>query len=246
MSDAFDNAAAQSQPGVVAFIFARGGSKGLPGKNIRPLDGKPLIGHAVDAAKSAQSIQRVVVSTDDEEIAAVARDFGAEVPFLRPADLATDEAPEWLAWQHALEAVDADPDNPIEIFVSVPPTAPLRRAADIDACVARLRQGDVDVVFAVTPAARNPYFNMVTVNGAGLASLVLTPETPLARRQAAPAMFDITTVCYAVRPAFLRRAEDMFEGRVGVTEVPAERAVDIDTEADFRIAEALLGLQKEK
>jgi N-acylneuraminate cytidylyltransferase len=225
---------------VVAFIFARGGSKGFPGKNIAPFDGKPLIAHAILAARAARSVGRVVVSTDDEKIAAAAREWGAEVPFMRPAELAGDRSPEWLAWRHAIDAVDAAGPK-IDVFVSVPTTAPLRQAADVDACVARFREGDVDVVMTVTPAARNPYFNMVTVDGERHAHLVIPPEKTVHTRQTAPKVFDITTVCYVVSPAFLRRADGLFAGRVGVTEVPAERAVDIDTALDLKVAEAIWG-----
>ena len=88
--------------GVIAFVFARGGSKGLPGKNLRQFAGKPLIAHAIEHALAVPRIDRVIVSTDSPDIASVARDFGAEVPFLRPADLAADDSPEWLSWRHAL------------------------------------------------------------------------------------------------------------------------------------------------
>ncbi len=222
----------------VAFIFARGGSKGFPGKNIAPLDGKPLIAHAILAARAARSVARIVVSTDDEKIAAVAREWGAEVPFMRPAELAGDRSPEWLAWRHAIDAVDAAGPK-VDVFVSVPTTAPLRQPADIDACVARFREGDVDVVMTVTPAARNPYFNMVTVDGKRHAHLAIPPEKTVHTRQTAPKVFDITTVCYVVDPAFLRNADGLFAGRVGVIEVPAERAVDIDTALDMKVAEVL-------
>lgn len=223
---------------VVAFIFARGGSKGFPGKNIAPFEGKPLIAHAILAARAARSVGRVVVSTDDEKIAAAAREWGAEVPFMRPAELAGDRSPEWLAWRHAIDAVDTAGPK-VDVFVSVPTTAPLRRPADIDACVARFKEGDVDVVLTVTPAARNPYFNMVTVDGARHAHLAIPPDQTVHTRQTAPKVFDITTVCYVVDPAFLRRADGLFAGRVGVIEVPAERAVDIDTALDLKVAEAL-------
>ncbi|MHA1597316.1 MAG: acylneuraminate cytidylyltransferase family protein [Alphaproteobacteria bacterium] len=222
----------------VAFIFARGGSKGLPGKNLRPLGAKPLLAHAIDAARAAESIDRIIVSTDDEEIAAAARQYGAEVPFLRPPELATDDAPEWLAWRHALGEMKAEAEN-VGLFVSVPTTSPLRAPADIDACVARFREGDCDAVFAVTPAAHNPYFNMVTLDDDGLAHLAIQPDGEVKRRQAAPPVFDITTVCYVVSPSFIERADGLFDGRIGVVEVPGERAVDIDTELDFKIAEAL-------
>lgn len=218
----------------VAFIFARGGSKGLPGKHLRLVGGKPLIGLAVEQAKAAKSIDKVVVSTDDPSIAETARAHGAEVPFIRPADLARDDTPEWLAWRHALENV-----GHVGLFVSVPATAPLRLPSDIDACVARHAKGDVDVVIAVAPAHRSPWFNMVTLDGAGHAGLVIPPEGKIFRRQDAPPVFDITTICYVAAPAFVLRAHGLFEGRVGAIEVPPERSVDIDTEFDLRVAEAL-------
>jgi len=224
---------------VVAFVFARGGSKGVPRKNLRLLAGKPLIAHAIGHAKAAAGVDRVVVSTEDPEIADVAREWGAEVPFMRPAELATDEAPEWLAWRHAIEQT-----GDVGTFVCVPATAPLRQPGDIEACLGRLAEGGLDVVFAVTPAAHNPYFNMVTVDGDGLAHLAMQADESHHRRQSAPVMFDITTVCYAARPQFIERADGLFDGRVGVIEVPPERALDIDTEFDFRVAEALLAQQQ--
>ena len=119
----------------VAFIFARGGSKGLPGKNIRPLGGKPLIAWSIEHALAIKRIARVIVSTDSEEIAAVARDYGAEVPFIRPAELARDDSPEWLAWRHALNFLRETTGELPEVMVSVPTTAPLRLALDIENCL---------------------------------------------------------------------------------------------------------------
>jgi len=220
---------------IVAFIFARGGSKGVPGKNLRPLDGKSLLAHAIEAARAAETVERVIVSTDDEDIAAEARRCGAEVPFMRPSELATDDAPEWLAWRHALAEI-----GDVGLFVSVPATAPLREPGDIDACVARFGEGGVDAVFAVTEAAHNPYFNMVTLDEDGLARLVISPDKEIQRRQSAPPVFDITTVCYVVSPSFIESADGLLDGRVGVVEVPPARAVDIDTELDLKIAEALI------
>jgi len=225
----------------VGFVFARGGSKGLPDKNLREVGGRTLVARAVMAAREALSLDRVVVSTDSPAIAEAARRCGAEVPFLRPAELAADDTPEWLAWRHALDALEAGGGPPIDVFVSVPPTAPLRLPSDIDACVERLIEGRFDAVVTVTPAARNPWFNMVVVDADGLARRVIEPDTMIRNRQAAPVVFDMTTVCYAVRPAFIREADGAFEGRVGVVEVPAERALNIDTAFDLRVAEAVCG-----
>lgn len=221
---------------VVAFIFARGGSKGLPGKHQRLVGGKPLIGHAVEQARAARGIDRVVISTDDPSIAEAARAFGAEVPFLRPAELARDDTPEWLAWRHALDTLTPATGT----FVSVPATAPLRRPADIEACLTRFAQGDVDVVLTVSAAHRSPYFNMVKLDAAGHASRVIEPPGgQVFRRQDVPPVYDVSTVCYVADPGFIRRAGGLFEGRVGAVEVPPERAVDIDTELDLRVADAL-------
>jgi len=160
---------------VVGAVFARGGSKGVPRKNLRLLAGKPLIAHAIQSALVSEIIDRVIVSTDDVEIASVARQYGAEVPFMRPPELAGDESPEWLAWQHALRALSENGAPEIEVFVSIPPTSPLRAIQDIDACVQALRESDADIVITVKPAERSPYFNMVSLDEGGNARLVIQP-----------------------------------------------------------------------
>ena len=224
---------------IVAFIFARGGSKGLPRKNVRPLAGVPLIGRAVKAALAAKGVTRCVVSTDDAEIAEVARQYGAETPFMRPPELATDTAPEWKAWQHAIATLEKL-GTKIDVFLSVPATAPLRNVEDIDHCLALFAKGGADVVVTASHAQRSPYFNMVTLNADGGAQLVIKPDTAITARQAAPKVYDMTTVAYVADPAFIMRANGLFEGRVKAVIVPPERAVDIDTELDFRFAELLM------
>ncbi len=221
------------------FVFARGGSKGVKGKNMRWIGGKSLVAMAVEHGLAARTIGRVVISTDSREIAAEAKAAGAEAPFMRPPELAADDAPEWLAWRHALEEIEKDGDK-VETFVSISPTAPLRAPEDIDTCVERLARGDADVVITVTPARRSPHFNMVSLDGDGMASLVIPPEREISHRQNAPGVFDMTTVCYAVRPEYLMGAAGMMAGRVAAVLVPADRALDIDTELDLKIAEALI------
>ena len=146
---------------VIAFIFARGGSKGLPGKNIRLLGGKPLIAWSIEHALAVKRIERIIVSTDSEEIAVVAREYGAEVPFIRPAELARDNSPEWMAWRHALNYLSESTGVLPEVMVSVPATAPLRHALDIENCLDEYEKSDADIVITVTEAHRSPYFNMV-------------------------------------------------------------------------------------
>ena len=223
----------------VAFIFARGGSKGIPGKNTRLLGGKPLIAWSIEHALEVARIDRVLVSTDSPEIASISRQYGAEVPFIRPADLAMDESPEWLAWRHGLKYLKEDMGSVPEIMVSVPATAPLRLAIDINNCLDEYEKGSTDVVITVTDAHRNPYFNMVTENPDGTYTLVKAPPLTIERRQDAPVVYDMATVCYVVNSEFVMSHDSIFEGRVGAVHVPNERAIDIDTLLDFQLAEVL-------
>jgi N-acylneuraminate cytidylyltransferase len=213
----------------------------VPRKNIRLLAGKPLIAYSIETARASRLIDRVIVSTDDPEIAAVAREYGAEVPFLRPAELAQDHSPEWLTWQHAIKSLADHPDfPPIEVFVCVSPTSPLRTVADVDSCIQKLLESDADLVLTIRPAERSPYFNMVTLDPQGYAHLVIPRQQAIHRRQDAPTVYDLTTVAYAARPGFVLGATAMFQGSIQAVEVPPERALDIDTELDFQIAEFLM------
>ncbi|MDD2932308.1 MAG: acylneuraminate cytidylyltransferase family protein [Methylotenera sp.] len=230
----------------VAFIFARGGSKGLPGKNIRSLGGKPLIAWSIEHALAVKRIERVIVSTDSEEIAAVAREHGAEVPFIRPAELARDDSPEWLAWRHALNYLRETDGVLPDVMVSVPTTAPLRLPLDIENCLDKYEEGDADMVITVTNANRSPYFNMVKANEDGTVGLVIPPESTIARRQDAPVVYDMATVAYVAEPEFVMTHNATFEGRVRMVHVPTERAIDIDTLLDFQIAECLLNIREQK
>jgi CMP-N-acetylneuraminic acid synthetase len=224
----------------IAFIFARGGSKGLPGKNIRPLAGKPLIAWSIEHARAVKRIERIVVSTDSQEIAAVARDFGAEVPFIRPAELAGDESPEWLAWRHALMFLQESEGALPDVMLSVPTTAPLRLPIDMENCLDEFAKGNADMVITVSDAHRNPWFNMVKENPDGTVGLVIAPSLGITRRQDAPAVFDMATVAYVARPQFVMQHMGTFSGRVRAVKVPVERAIDIDTLFDFELAEFLI------
>ena len=224
----------------VGFIFARGGSKGLPGKNVRPLCGKPMIAWAIEHAKAVKRIERLIVSTDSEEIASVAREYGAETPFMRPAELARDDSPEWLAWRHALNYLQESEGALPDAMVSVPVTAPLRMPEDIERCLDDFALGGADIVVTVSEAHRSPYFNMVKRNGDGTVGLVISPAENVSRRQDAPAVYDMATVAYVASPKFVLTRNALFEGRVRAVTVPVKRAIDIDTLLDFRIAECLM------
>lgn len=223
----------------LAFIFARGGSKGVPNKNIKLLAGKPLIGYAIETALACKCFEDVIVSTDSPEIAEVARKFGANTPFMRPPELASDTASEWDAWRHAIGFVN-DTVGVFDTFVSLPATSPFRNVSDVKACIKLLDADDqADIVITGRRAERSPYFNMVRMDADGYAQVVIPPKDHLVRRQDAPQVYDITTVAYVTRPDFVLRAENIWRGNVRMFEIPTERAMDIDTQQDFFVAECL-------
>lgn len=224
--------------GVIAFVFARGGSKGLPGKNLRVLGDRPLVAHAIARGLAAPSIDRVVVSSEDPEIARTAVAWGAEAPWLRPAELASDDAPEWLAWQHAVKMIQSS-DGPFELFVSIPATAPLRTVEDVEAAIDLYRSTDCDLVLTGTPSARSPWFNQVRMAESGFVSLSAQDGSGVERRQDAPELFDLTTVCYVTTPEFVLGGRGVLDGRTRLLEIPKHRALDIDDAYDFAVAEAL-------
>ncbi|ROT99312.1 acylneuraminate cytidylyltransferase family protein [Marinobacter sp. R17] len=220
---------------IFAFVFARGGSKGLPGKNLLPLGGVPLIGHSIKVAKALPQVSKVFVSTDDAEIKKVAEQHGAEV-IDRPAELAGDKSPEWEAWRHAIGYLERTGQH-FDVFLSLPATSPLRSVSDVTAVIDALNS-DTDAVITVTPASRSPFFNMVSRDYDGVCR-ILSPSNGYTRRQDAPEAFDVTTVAYALRREFIKGKGGLFDGKVKSVVVPKERAVDIDDNMDFKFAELL-------
>ena len=230
------------QPIICAWIFARGGSKGLPGKNIRPLKGKPLIAYAIETAQKSRYIKNVFVSTDSPDIAAVAEQYGAIVPFLRPDELSSDTANERMAWRHAIEWMRSqDQYAPMDIMVSLPTTAPLRTPEEVDQAIELYLQGGADTVIAVSRSARHPAFNMVYVDENKYARIILSQyEKWVPNRQAYPAAYDITTAVYVSGSDFIMETDSYFKGRVQAIEIPEDHGVDIDTLLDFQQAELIL------
>jgi len=221
-----------------AFIFARGGSKGIPGKNIKPLLGKPLIQYSIEVALQASGINKVFVSTDDADIAKISRSNGAIV-IDRPIELAQDDSSEWQAWKHAISWV-REQYGDFEEFISLPATSPLRSVKDVESAALRRSNIGADICIAITPASRSPYFNMVKKLNNSLIELVNKPTNLISRRQDAPEVFDITTVVYVADVEFIMNNDNIFDGIVTSIEVPRHRAVDIDDMHDFNFAESIL------
>ena len=230
----------QKKPIIYAWIFARGGSQGLPGKNIRILHGKPLIAHAIETALESKYIDKVFVSTDDPAIINTARKYGAEAPFVRPAELASNSAPERLAWRHAVEWVERSELPNMEVMVSLPPTAPLRTAAEVDRGIETFLAGGWDTVLSICATDRHPSFNVVRLAEDGSAELAVPLKTKVTRRQDCSPLYDITTAFYVTAPSFVLAEDSFWNGRIGAVEIPAAHAVDIDTLLDFEFTEFLM------
>jgi CMP-N-acetylneuraminic acid synthetase len=223
-----------------AFIFARGGSKGLPGKNLRDLNGKSLLRRAIETCEATPEIGRVVVSTEDKDIAAAAKFLGADVPFIRPPELAQDESPELDAWKHALRALQDIEGQMPGTLVSVPTTAPLREPKDLSNCLELYEKSSADLVITSAVSPHNPYFNLFELSDSGEVSVPMLNTQGAFRRQNVPKVHFITPICYVARTDYVLECQKLFEGKVRTHVVETERAVDIDTMIDFEFAEYLL------
>ena len=221
----------------VITICARGGSQGLPGKNIKPLLGKPLIVWTIEQALASGLADEVFVSTDDPAIAAVASANGASVPFLRPAELATSAAAKLPVIQHLVEWVEAK-GLPVTRIIDLDPTSPLRDVQDIRACAALL-DAQTDVVITGYESDKNPYFNMVELKPGGFYGRVCQPVSEIAGRQQAPKVYAMNASIYAWHRHTLAPSLWAHPG-IRLHVMPRERSVDIDHPVDFELVELLM------
>lgn len=227
----------------IATICARGGSQGVPGKNIRPLLGQPLIVHTIQQAISHLEIDRVFVSTDSVDIAAVARSAGAEVPFIRPSELSGHSAPKHPVIEHLVDWV-AEHVGPVSRIVDLDPTSPLRNASDISACL-DLLDANTDVVITGYEAEKNPYFNMVELSGDhGCVQVVKTLPADVTSRQQAPRVYAMNASIYCWHYHSL--ALGLWQGRARLHVMPRVRSVDIDELIDFQLVELLMRQQQQE
>ena len=227
---------------ILATICCRGGSKGVPGKNIKLLNGKPLIAYTIDSAKQSKYINELIISTDDQAIADIARSYGANVPFMRPADLASDTASKWPVFIHAVETYEQFTGSTVDYLVDLDVTVPLKTYQDIDGAIQMALQDPLtDVVITGYEPERNPYFNMMEIGEDGFASIVKKGTEPIVRRQDAPKVYSLTPAAYVVKKSALYAFEHWSNAKCKIYEMPRERAVDIDTEIDFKIVEFLIG-----
>jgi len=222
---------------IVCVIPARGGSKGLPGKNIKKLLDKPLIAYTIEHAKSSKYIDRVIVSTDSQDIADVAKQYKAEVPFIRPGELASDNSSTLDVLIHAIDWIERSEGYSFSILVLLHVTTPLRKVEDVDNCIELLVRERADNVFSVTEAHRNPYFNMVEKRDNAVR---LVKEGNFITRQSASPVFDINCSIYLWWKDILKEKKSLFLDKTQIYIMPKERSIDIDDLIDFKIAEILL------
>jgi CMP-N,N'-diacetyllegionaminic acid synthase len=222
---------------VVAVIPARGGSKSVPGKNIRPLGGKPLLAWAIDVAKQVKEIDRVIVSTDDSQIGSVGRDHGAEV-YARPSYLATDDALVIDTLKDLLRTLHEEQDKP-EWIILLEPTCPLRTPEDVRACLKLISQGDYDSVATFKEAELNPHRAWRIIDG--VPEVFIDGAIPWLPRQKQPKAYQLNGAVYVFRANLLEKeAQSLFVGRLGAVLMPRDRSQDIDDSVDFAIVKALL------
>ena len=226
---------------ILGTICCRGGSKGIPGKNIKLLNNKPLIAYTIETAMNASLLSDTIISTDDGLIASTAKKFGANVPFIRPNNLATDTASKWPVFIHALETYEKMYGVKVDYLVDMDVTVPLKNAADINGAIQKaLDDTTVDVVITGYEPERNPYFNMMEISADGFAEIVKKGEQPIVRRQDAPEVYSLTPAAYVVKKSALYNFEHWSKARCKIYPMPRERAVDIDTTIDFKIVEFLM------
>ncbi|HYN20129.1 MAG TPA: acylneuraminate cytidylyltransferase family protein [Thermoanaerobaculia bacterium] len=226
---------------VLGLIPARGGSKGIPGKNVRLLGGKPLLAHTAEAALAARRLSRVILTTDDEGIAEVGRCLGLEVPFLRPAELALDDTPTLPVVQHAVAELERSGDT-FEAVCLLQPTSPFRRPEDIDGCVELLEAEDLDAVISVLPVPpeHNPHW-VYFRDGEGLLRLATGEDQPIPRRQELPPAFHRDGAVYVVKREIVMQENSLYGRRLGGYVMPEpDRNLNLDTLADWDRAESLV------
>lgn len=220
-------------------VCARGGSKGVKNKNLRPLLGKPLLAHSLEQARASGLFDALAVSSDSPEILQVAHHWGADYLVRRPEELATDSAPKIPVIRHCVLESERLAGCSFDVIVDLDATSPLRMPQDIRAAVALLEQGDVDNVITAMPSRRSPYFNVVELDKQGVPRLSKTLTDPVVRRQDAPKCYDMNASIYVWRRALLMSSDTLFHGKTHLYVMPEERSWDIDSEFDFRIVECL-------
>jgi|TARA_B110000046_G_scaffold184607_1_gene223547 N-acylneuraminate cytidylyltransferase len=225
-----------------ALICARAGSKGIKNKNIRQFKKKPLISYPIKLAKNIKRIESVSVSTDSRKIANISKNYGADIPFIRSKRLSSNKANEWDVWKDFVEKKNFKSKD--DIIVILPVTSPFRIKKDVEKCITLYKKKKFDYVIVVAKASHNPHFNMVRKKQKNLVEICMPLKSRIVRRQDAPKIYNITTICFVVSAKYIMSKKSgqhstLKSGKVGAVEIPYERSLDLDTEFDLKVAKLL-------
>ncbi len=224
---------------VVGLITARGGSKGIPRKNIKRLAGKPLIAWTIEAAQQSRHLRHLILSTDDDEIAQTARQWGADVPFIRPDELARDDSSHISVVRHAADWLERHEGRSPEFLMILQPPTPLRTAADIDGAIELANEKGADAVVSVVEAKHHPYLTRRMTETGSLVEFVPC-DIDYPRRQDLPPAYALNGAIYLIRCNRLPQLTTLVpQGSLGFV-MPTDRSLDIDTLWDFHLAELIL------
>ncbi|WP_246605607.1 acylneuraminate cytidylyltransferase family protein [Sphaerospermopsis torques-reginae] len=219
---------------VLAIIPARGGSKGVTRKNIRPVGQKPLIAWTIEAAKQSHYLDRLILSSEDEEIIKVAKEWGCEVPFQRPMELAEDDTPGIAPVLHALEVLPG-----YDYVVLLQPTSPLRQVNDIDGCIKKCIAAQASGCVSVTEVTENPYW-MYTITENGLMEQLIKIDQSFLRRQDLPRVYKLNGAVYVAQCDWLKESKSFLSHDTLAYVMPLHRSLDIDSELDLDMAELII------
>lgn len=221
-------------------ICARGGSKGVKGKNVRMIGGKPLIAHSIEQARASGLFEYLAVSSDSDEILQVAADWGGDFLIKRPDELATDQAAKLPVIRHCVQEAERRAGMEFDTLVDLDATSPLRLPEDIVNAVQLLESSGAGNVLTAMPARRSPYFNLVELDENGIVNLSKPPQAAVNRRQDAPKCYDMNASIYVWRHEALFNNPTLFSGDTRLYVMPEERSIDIDSELDFKFVEYLM------
>lgn len=225
---------------ILCTICARGGSKGVKNKNIRELMGKPLIAYTIEQAKASKLFKHIVVSTDSDEIANIAKEYGAEVFFKRNAEMASDTAGKLDVIKDAFRRSEEYYHTTFDYLVDLDATAPLRNIEDIINSFKQFKENDNDNLITAMPSRRSPYFNIVEQGKNNKVCLSKKLEISILRRQDAPKCYDMNASIYIWKRDAILNEKSIFLEKTGLYIMPEERSIDIDSELDFKFVELLM------
>ncbi len=224
---------------ILCTICARGGSRGIKGKNYRLLSGKPLIVHTIEIAKKWDRFDDIALSTDSEEIIRIAQEYDIIIPFKRPPRLSGDNIGKVEVIKHLVKFL-IKKNKKYDTIIDLDVTSPLRTIEDIEKAYKKFKEENSDIVYSVCKANRNPYFNIVELDKMNIPRLCKNIGYPVYSRQKAPKVYDINNSIYIYKTDFLLNTKTIHGEKASIYIMPAERSIDIDTELDLQIAECIM------